>query len=74
MPDIRHVIALCQAAQDNSADEILLGASSVRVTLAEKQLLRLIRELPMPFQVALTEHINRQWELTHPERVGSGGP
>lgn len=74
MPDIRPIIALCQATSDNSADEILLGAASVRVTLAEKQLLQLIRELPLAFQVALSEHINKQWELAHPERVGPGAP
>lgn len=74
MPDIRPIIALCQATPDNSADEILLGATSVRVSLIEKQLLQLIRELPPAFQVALSEHINKQWELAHPERVGIGAP
>lgn len=74
VPDIRPIIALCEAASENSADEILLGQISVRVSLQEKQLLKLMRELPLAFQVALGEHINKQWELTNPDTVGAGSP
>lgn len=74
LPDIRPIIELCRASPNNSADEVLLGTPAVRVTLAEKQLLEMIRDLPLAFQIALSEHINRQWELAHPGKPGPGAP
>lgn len=74
LPDIRSVIALCRASQGNSADEILLGEAALRVSTEERQLLQLMRELPPAFRLALNEHINKQWELAYPDRVGPGNP
>lgn len=74
LPDIRPIIALCQSCRANSADEILLGEAALRVTTEERQLLQLMRELPPAFRLALNEHINKQWELAFPDRVGPGNP
>lgn len=74
VPDLTAIAALCEASAENSADEIITGERSMRLNLEERQLLQLIRELPPAFRIALSEHINKQWELAHPERVGPGNP
>lgn len=74
LPDVRPIVALCRASRENSADEVLLGEPSLRVSLEERQLVKMMRELPPAFRVALNEHINRQWELTNPGKIGPGNP
>ena len=74
MPDLKPILALCEASRANSADEILTGARQSTLDDFERQFVETFRQLPREFQIAAHANVNQLWELAHPGKAGTPNP